>query len=169
MKEKKALTFWLLRRWRVNKRLISDFLWPTNNLRNVFQVTTTCLDKVMLMLSSSVCSKGLNSWHFISGAFTFVLCRFLTLIWCGTRLKFFCLLVGALSLVNHKGLYQGWKSTSVYLLITLLASFNKTTKFLFITTFLCNKNISLTTVMYENTCFWACLFSLGTQHRNLHQ
>ena len=62
-----------------------------------------------------------------------------------TRLLF-CLLVGALSPVNHKGLHQGWTQTSLYLQVIHFTS-HYTTSHVF---------------------FLAYLYSAGTQHRNLH-
>ena len=73
--------------------------------------------------------------------------------------------------VNHKGLYQGWKQTSIFLLAILLTS-HKTTKFLFTTTTLCqnaSRRDHHNKPEHNNTCFGTRLYSVGTQHRNLHQ
>ena len=51
--------------------------------------------------------------------------------------------VGAFGAVNHKGLHQGWTQTSLYLQV-IHKSF------------------------YHKSCFWAYLYSTGTQHGNLH-
>ena len=58
---------------------------------------------------------------------------------------FVCLLVGALSPVNHKGLHQGWTQTSFYFQVCHFTS-HHTTK----------------------SGFSAYLYSAGTQHGNLH-
>ena len=76
---------------------------------------------------------------------------------------------GALSPVNQKGLYQGWKQASIYPLV-IHSTRHHTTSLLF-----SNHNSNYThnfgtqTQKNNNTCFGAHLYSAGTQHRNLHQ
>ena len=61
------------------------------------------------------------------------------------QLRLVSQLVGALSPVSHKGLHQGWTQTS-----------------------LCFQSYSFHEPSYHKSCFWAYLYSAGTQHGNLH-
>ena len=65
-------------------------------------------------------------------------------MWTGKWL-FVCLLVGALSPVSHKGLHQSWTQTSFYLQVINFTS-HHTTRYV----------------------FWAYLYSVRSQHGNLH-
>ena len=80
-------------------------------------------------------------------------------------------LLGALSPVNHKGLHQGWKQASIYLLVIYSTSHYTASLFF---SFFSNRipnyihNFGTKAQKNSNTCFGACLYSAGTQHRNLH-
>ena len=78
-------------------------------------------------------------------------------------------LVGALSPVSHKGLFQGWKQTSVYLLV-LHSTSHQTTSVLFSnhnSNYI--HNFGTQTQKNNSTCFETYLNSTGTQNGNLHQ
>ena len=76
-------------------------------------------------------------------------------------------LVGALSPVNHKELYQGSKQASICLLV-IHSTRHQTTSLLF-----SNHNSdyihNFGTHPSKTRCFGAHLYSMGTQHGNLHQ
>ena len=78
------------------------------------------------------------------------------------------LLVGALSQINHKGLHQGCKQTSIYLQViystrhhtTILFFSNHNSDYI--------HNFGTQTQEDRNTCFGTYLYSASTQHENLH-
>ena len=82
-------------------------------------------------------------------------------------------LVGAFSQVSHKELYQGWKQTSVYLLVIHSAS-HYTSHFLsehiLISLGKTKSHLQFLNANPENnTCFGAHPYFAGTVERNLHQ
>ena len=78
-------------------------------------------------------------------------------------------LVGALSSVPHRGLYQDWKQTSVYLLVIHSTSHYTTNLFYWDHNSNEIHNSGLQTQKYNNTSSGAYVYSTGTQHGNLHQ
>ena len=78
-------------------------------------------------------------------------------------------LADALSPTDHKGLYQGWKQTSIHLLV--IHSTNRHTTSFFFSNHNSNyiHNFGTQTQKNNSTCFGAHFYSVGTQHRNLHQ
>ena len=77
-------------------------------------------------------------------------------------------LFGALSPVNHKGLHQGWKQTSIYLQVIHSTNHYATSPFISNHNSNHIHNFGMQTQKNNNTCFGAYLYSAGTQHGNLH-
>ena len=94
---------------------------------------------------------------------------------CASRIRLYChqrvsYLVGALSPVSHKGLYQGWKQTFLlenYSTTTIpQVSFSQTTTQTIATI---SEHKPWKLQQQNHTCFGAYLYSEGTKHGNLHQ
>ena len=116
----------------------------------------------------------------LSSAFSFPVCELFqvpqrtlnsTTCLCTSGFYLFCALheqllvsnlVGALSPVNHKGVHQDRTQTSIYLQVIHSTSHYTTSLFL------SKRNFEMQNQKSNNTCFGGYLYSVNTQHGNLH-